>query len=147
MYGAWDPPTPLGDDLKRGRWKAGDPVADVLASYKTIHVTKHGEFTTIAEPNVTDGDLPSGHYQLVAIRGRLKAACQIPIPHWLLRLTKNDVPLSYSYVDTLTKEERIAHDASYKHALAISYATSPRGRFSFLKAFLIGPGKLSSFGR
>jgi hypothetical protein len=140
----WGNSTPLGDDLKRGRWKSGDRVEDVLASYNgPVSMRKHGEFTTITEPNFTD----DGYYQLVAMQGRLKAAYQIPIPYWLLRFSGIDEPPRHSYFDTLTKEERVAHDASYKLALAISYAVSPYGRFSFLKAFVIGPGKLSSFGR
>ena len=133
--------------MQRGRWKVGDRVEDVLARYrhnKTIRVTTHGEFTTIAETKFTDAD---GHYQLVAIRGHLKAACEIPISHWSLRYSKIDELPRSSFFDTLTKEERTAHDASYKHALAISYAKSPSGTFAFCKAFLIGPGKLSSFGR
>jgi hypothetical protein len=145
-------PTPLRDDLERGRWKAGDAVEDVLARYKPermVHVRQHGDFTTIHEYRLASYGPIRARYEVVAFNGRLKTAGMKSEP---ARSPYGDQPYAHTYFGSLTKEERLAYVASYVHSRKLDWLTlrwidTPSGAMWYSKRFLIGPGKISNFGK
>jgi len=106
---------PMNDDLKRGRWKAGDSVADVEACYKaqaaqtnarTVHGVQRGEYTVLIEYVVIFGKLDE-YSEVIAYRGRLKSAVsrQLPGPPF-------DFGPPRVFFDTFTEEEWASYYAS-----------------------------------
>ena len=123
--GKWrPPPTPLGDDLARGRWKAGDSVEDVLASYQQetfVQSIQLGEFTIISEYKFADYGPIRGRYEIIAFRGRLKAAGlwrepAVPFDHSFL---------VHEYFNTLTEEEWASYYAKQWASCYAKYASEP----------------------
>ena len=110
---------PLFVDLVRGHWKVGDSVEAVDARYKDSKTFRivgftHGDFTTYRS-----GLLPRGHFEVVAVRGKLRGAGSA----W--SLPKRGNRFDTVYFDTLTKEEWAAHDESYRRAVDALHAKGP----------------------